>query len=99
MVTRARRPPEPPKTALEAFDAMLATFDLDEVGEAKAAIGRALASKLDQAAKAEGGAVAMSVPGIARELREIVDAILEGAADGDGFVVDLFSKVGNAAKR
>jgi hypothetical protein len=78
---------------------MLATVDLDAAGEAKAAIGRALAAKLDQAAASDGGAVAMSVPGIARELREIVDAILEAQSDSDGFVVDLFSKVGNTSKR
>jgi hypothetical protein len=78
---------------------MLATLELDEAGDAKAAIARALARKLDDAAGAQGGAVAMSVPGIARELREIVDAILDGASDSDGFVVDLFSKVGNTSKR
>jgi hypothetical protein len=99
VVTRTRRAPSAPKSCLEALNGLLATVDLDEAGEAKAAIGRALAAKLDQATASEGGAVAMSVPGIARELREIVDAILEATSDADGFVVDLFSKVGNSSHR
>jgi hypothetical protein len=87
------------KTCLQAFDALVATVEPDEAVEAKAAIGRALAAKLDQTSRAEGGAVAMAVAGIARELREIVDAILEQTADTDAFVVDLFSKVGNGTRR
>lgn len=78
---------------------MVGRVDLDAAGEAKAAIGRALARKLDQSGEGTGGAMAMAVAGIARELREIVDAILEASSDSDAFVVDLFSKVGNGSKR
>lgn len=90
-----RAPAAPDRSVAAAVDKLLATLTMDEAGEAKAAIARALARKLDQAAISDSGPVAMSMAGIAKELREVVDAILEGTADDEEFVAALFAPLGD----
>lgn len=75
---------------LAAVDAYLATLNLDEVGKARAAIARTLATKLDQARADTTGAVAMATSSLARELRETLEAIVEASIDNDEFVAGLF---------
>jgi hypothetical protein len=75
---------------LAALDAFLATLELDEAGATSAAIARTLAEKLDQARRDRTGAVAMAVAGLAKELRSVLEAIVEATADPDEFVAGLF---------
>lgn len=95
---RAPRAPRAPvdRSVSAALERLLKSVELDEAGDAKAAIARALATKLDQSAGSDSGPVAMATAGIARELREVIDAILEANEDDEGFVPDLFSEVGNS---
>lgn len=79
----------------EALDQLLATIDLDEAGLVNAAIARALALKLDEAGRSDSGTIAMAISGIAKELRSVVESILEGVAERDEFVEGLFSEVGD----
>jgi hypothetical protein len=85
-------------TAAEAVDALLSSLELDAAAQAKAAIARALASKLDEAGGQESGTIAMAISGIAKELRAVLDAILESQGDDDAFTAGLFAEVGNPAK-
>lgn len=78
-----------------AISRLLRGLELDDAGLAKAEIARTLARKLDQSSEMTGGAMAMAVAGIAKELRELVDAILESTEDNEAFVADLFAPVGN----
>ena len=91
---RQARTSRPAAGVAMAVEKLLTTVDLDEAGEAKAAIARALATKLDQATASDAGPVAMSMAGIAKELREVVDAILEASDDDGAFVADLFQRPG-----
>jgi hypothetical protein len=75
----------------DAIERLLLVLDLDEAGLANAAIVRALAAKLDEARHSESGAAAMAMPGIAKELRAVIDEICESASDRQSFVSDLFS--------
>lgn len=82
--------PKPGVTAtLEAF---LSTLELDEANATRGAVAIVLANKLDQARSDHTGAVAMAVAGLARELSDVLDAILEGTAADDEFVRGLFSE-------
>lgn len=80
-----------------AVDKLLDGMVLSAEGEAKAAIARALARQLDQASSAESGAMAMATAGIAKELRGVVDAIVEATSADDEFVHGLFAEVGDPA--
>lgn len=73
-----------------AVDAFLATLDLDEAGKASAAIARTLAVKLDQARTDTTGAIAMATAGLAKELRSVLDAIIDASSDAGDFVAGLF---------
>lgn len=81
-----------------AVDDWLKTLELDELGAARASLARTLATKLDQTLKADSGQAAMAVPGISKELREVLDAIQEASDDSQEFVSDLFAPVGDSAK-
>jgi len=85
-------------SAVAALEVLLASLELDEACEMNAAIARALAGKLDEARRDSNGAVAMAISGIAKELRAVVDSILEATANDDEFVADLFAPVGDAAE-
>ena len=84
--------------ATEAVEALLATLELDAAGQARAAIALALASKLDEAQGADSGTIAMAISGIAKELRAVLDAILESQGDDDEFTDSLFAALGDPAK-
>ena len=71
--------------------AYLGTLNLDEIGEARAAIALSLALALDAAREATSGAVAQAIPSMAKELRATLDEIGEKVGDGDGFLEDVFS--------
>ena len=85
-------------TVLQSVNALLATIELDELGEARASLARVLAEKMDQLLVADGGQVAQALPAISKELREVIDAIQEASDDSAEFVTGLFSKVGDSAK-
>ncbi|MGP8180842.1 MAG: hypothetical protein ACLP1E_08700 [Acidimicrobiales bacterium] len=82
-------------TVASAVNALLDTLDLDERGETNAEIARALATKLDQAVGDTKGDVAIAISAIAKELRAVVDALLETAHGSDDFVAGLFAEMGN----
>jgi hypothetical protein len=52
-----------------------------------------LAAKLDQVLHVDAAQAAMAVPGISKELREVLDAIQEASDDAEEFVTGLFSGV------
>ena len=76
---------------------LLDGMELDDVGEANAAIARALAAKLDEAGQSDSGTIAMAISGIAKELRATVEAILADARETDAWITDLFAPVGDSA--
>jgi hypothetical protein len=80
-----------------AVEHLLTTVTLDDGGAAKAEIARTLAYKLDQTAASESATSALAVAGIAKELREVLDAILEATGEVEEFVAGLFAEVGNPA--
>ena len=92
-----RRLPPPPPSVYVATDALLKTLELDAAGDARAAIARALAKKLDEAGESDSGTIAMATAGIAKELRAVVDSILEQTGEELDFVADLFATVGNSS--
>lgn len=96
----ARTPRRQPKkvSVSVAVERMLADLELDNVGEARAALVRALAGKLDQVRASDAAQAALAVPGISRELRELLDAIREATDDTQEFVSGLFTAVGDSAK-
>lgn len=77
-------------TVMAAVERLLASLELDEAGEMNAAIARALAAKLDEARQSDSGAIAMAISGIAKELRAVVEAILEASSNTQEFVAGLF---------
>jgi hypothetical protein len=83
-------------TIFEKVEALLADIELDSFGEARAAIALMLAAKLDEAAGDHNGAVAMAVAGISKELRAVIDSILEITAEDDDFVAGLYAGVGDS---
>ncbi len=64
-------------------------LDLDSANQARAQIALALARTLDSARDATSGAVAQSVPGTAKELRETMKAITDNVTEGDTFLDGL----------
>lgn len=99
--TAAKRPRRRPGAVAKAVDALLAGETLDDAGEAKAAIARALAKQLDMVTGTElTTSMVMATAGIAKELREVVDAILETRTEDGEFIADIFglpSAVGDSS--
>ena len=87
--------PTPP-TVYSAVCKLLDGMELDDEGQASAAIARALAAKLDEAGQSDSGTIAMATAGIAKELRAVLDEILAATGDDALFVHDLFAPVGNS---
>ncbi|MGD0312498.1 MAG: hypothetical protein ABSC90_08545 [Acidimicrobiales bacterium] len=77
-----------------AVEALLDDLELDNEGRARASIALALACKLDQAASSTSGAVAVAVPGTARELSATLDALLASQGETTDFVAELFGTPG-----
>ena len=86
-----------PQSVYSAVCKLLDGMELNDEGEANAAIARALASKLDEAGQSDSGTIAMAISGIAKELRATVEAILSDARETDAWITDLFTEVGNSA--
>lgn len=86
-------------SVLAAVESLLSEWELDAMGNARAALARLLAAKLDQVRSSEVAQAALAVPGISRELREVLDAIQEQADDNAEFVAGLFAPVGDSTKR
>lgn len=84
------------KMVTAKVQALLAEVELDTAGETRAAIAVALAQKLDDALISDSGAVAMAIAGISKELRSVLDSILEDTAADDQFVADLYAEVGDS---
>jgi hypothetical protein len=81
----------------QAVAALLATLELDEAGLVKAAIAQSLAAKLDEATAADYATAGLAVAPLAKELRDVIGAILEEQGDTQDFVAGLFSQVGDPA--
>jgi hypothetical protein len=65
------------RSVVAAVDFFLAALvGLDPAGEARAAIARSLAVKLEQAETTESGAVAQASAGIARALDDVIDELV-----------------------
>lgn len=76
---------------LAAVDRWLKTLELDDDVSTRAAIARALATKLDESVAADSGPAAMAAAGIAKELRDVLDAIREATdTEASDFIADLF---------
>jgi hypothetical protein len=85
-------------SVVDAIDRLLEGLELDDETNAKAAIARALARQLDSVVGPDAPAsMVLATAGIAKELREVVNALLETTGEDDEFTVDLFSEVGNSA--
>ncbi len=96
--TRRRSSHQATGQVLGALEKLLGTLELDELGETRAALARTLAEKLDQVRKSDVAQAAMAVPGISKELREVLDAIQEASDDSQEFVKSLFGAVGDSAE-
>lgn len=77
-------------SVVDAVDTLLAELELDSLGEARAAIARALSEKLDDATESTSGAVAVAAPAIARALVEVLDVLTEDTGATSAFVAGLF---------
>lgn len=86
-------------SVLSAIGRLLDSTDLDDLGEVRATLARALARKLDEAVADSHATSAMAVPGISKELREVLEAIQEASDDAAEYVGGLFSSVGDSALR
>jgi hypothetical protein len=75
-----------------AVDKLLGTLELDEVGEARAEIARALAQSLDSAARSASGAALVAGASCARELRAVLDEILDSMPSDDPLLDELLGK-------
>lgn len=82
---------------IDKVEALLANVELDPAGETRAEIAYALARQLDFASgSVSNGAMAMAVPAISKELRAVLDSILEGTTEDEEFIADLYAEVGNS---
>jgi hypothetical protein len=67
----------PARSVVAAVDSFLDSLvGLDTAAEARAAIARSLAVKLEQSETTDSGAVAQASAGIARELSATIDALV-----------------------
>jgi len=87
---------EKTESVYETVGLLLEGIELDAERAPHAAIALNLARKLDEAAHSDSGAIAMAVAGISKELRAVLDTILEDSAQDDEFVADLYSEVGDS---
>lgn len=83
-------------TVEDRIRAVLGEVELDSLGEARAEIALTLARKLDQASTDHSGPMAMSLAGISKELRAVLDSILEQTAQNDDFIAGLYASVGDS---
>jgi len=83
-------------SAVDNLEALLATQDLDPHGEFKATVARQLARKLDIAAASTKAMDAGAVSDIAKELRAVVDEIMDVSADDKEWLANVFAPVGDA---
>lgn len=82
-------------STLAAFEAFLATVQLNEALEARAAIGRALARQLDEADTSRlAGTAVQAIPSMAKELRAVIDEIQERSQGDDEFLNAVFGSDG-----
>lgn len=75
----------------DAIEKYLGELTLDDANQARAQIALALARTLDSARDATSGAVAQSVPGTAKELRECLKEIRDNIKEGDEFLDGLLN--------
>jgi hypothetical protein len=71
---------------------MLADIELDKPGKARAAIALALAGKLDDAATSKSGAVAVAAAGLAKELRGVLDTLVDTGAEDDRRLAEILGR-------
>lgn len=82
---------------IDKVQALLADVELDAAGETRAEIALTLARALDEAsASSNNGAIAMAISGISKELRAVLDSILNETAQDAEFVADLYAEVGDS---
>jgi len=79
-------------SVVAAVDKMLEALTLDDLGETRAEIARALAEQLDAVTASASGAAAMAGAAVARELRATLDEILEGQLEDDPLLAALMDK-------
>lgn len=77
------------RTVADAVASMLEKMVLDDAGQARAAIAMVLARNLDSSRSTENGAVAQSIPAMAKELRATIQEILDSLAGDDPFLQQL----------
>ena len=83
-------------SAVENLEALLATQELDAHGEFNATVARQLARKLDIAAASTKAMDAGAVSDIAKELRAVVDEIMDVSSDDKEWLANVFAPVGDA---
>jgi hypothetical protein len=75
----------------DAVKEELDKLTLDNANQSRAQIALALARTLDDARDSNSGAMAQSVPGTSKELRETMKEIRESIIDGDAFLGGLLT--------
>lgn len=75
----------------DAVHKELDDLTMDNANQSRAQIALALARTLDSARDATSGAMAQSIPGTAKELRECLKEIRESIRDGDTFMEGLLN--------
>jgi hypothetical protein len=84
------------RSVADATENFLATVELDELGEARAAIALTLATKLDACLKNDAASVAMAVAGMSKELRECLAEIVDANdSSAEEFLQGVFAPLGN----
>ena len=75
---------------LESVDALLKPMKLEPQGEVNAAIARSLASQLDSINGSTNGQMVSSVAGLAKELRAVLDALMDNDDAAKEFLDGIF---------
>lgn len=75
----------------EAVTKELNDLTLDDANQTRGQIALALARTLDMSREATTGAIAQSVPGTAKELRETMKEIHDNVKEGDEFISGLMA--------
>lgn len=75
----------------EAVTKELNDLTLDDANQTRGQIALALARTLDMSRESTTGAIAQSVPGTAKELRETMKEIHDNVKEGDEFISGLMA--------
>lgn len=81
---------ERPMSVLESVEALLAPMNLEPQGEVNASIARALAEQMDAISGSTTAGMVAAIPGIAKELRSVLDALMDNDDAAKEFLDGIF---------